>query len=138
MPLAPIPTTAADNAEIEKAAEVLWNFLRLKECVAWIGSGLSFPEYERWEKAVELLCDKCLTGAPYTIKLGPDGRPDPDGLLELSDRCKASNLTTYQETLAQLYGRRPSKIRPAYAHLSNYLFRCRITTNVDPTLESVA
>jgi SIR2-like protein len=117
------------DPRIEKAAEATWAFIKDRDCVAWMGSGLSTPcGYPSWETAVDELCKRCLTEEALPPK------PDAGTMLDLADKCRKVAPRQYLETLDELFGHPPQLNRNAYSYILGCPFTGFVTTNFDPLL----
>lgn len=100
-------------------------------CLAWVGSGLSIPEYPDWPKAINEICSACKV-PPLTERTD-----DPSILMTKAEDCKKANLNVYCDKLGELFGTLKGSIRRAYSFLINIPFAGYITTNFDPNFLSV-
>ncbi len=114
------------NEIIEKLARLI----HTRECIAWIGSGLSRQSgYKLWADAIEEICKSC------GIKFDKNQKKDPKYLLRIADNCKEINLNNYKMTLCKLFGDDKGMSRHAYSYLMKLPFKAYVTTNIDPLLK---
>lgn len=101
--------------------------------VAFLGSGLSLPEYLGWEDLVKTLCERC--GQPFEAADSEDRRARATRLMELADLALDRNQERYAGTLRECFPELPrSRSRVAYEYLSRLPFLAYVTTNLDPLL----
>jgi hypothetical protein len=122
-------TILVDN-ELEEIADKLWPLIENNNCIAWIGSGLSkIAGYTDWPNTIQKLCKEC------NIKcLELNEEKSVDCLINKAEECKQKNLQTYQETLANLFGRTVAPTRRAFNLIMRLPFKGYVTTNFDPLL----
>lgn len=116
------------HPEAQKVGDYVTNFLGEGDCIAWIGSGLSLPEYLSWDDAVAELCVKCLKD-PVRPSSG-----DAGNLMALAEECKKQNQTLYYQVLGELFGHVSRSTRSAYNYICSSRFIGFVTTNFDPLL----
>lgn len=123
------------NSPLDQVAIELWNTIKDRDCVAWVGSGLSkLPGsdvrtgYPDWPETVKEICRAC--GVP---PLSVDANL-PDKLIDKAEECKIANAQAYHSTLARIFGRPVTETRAAYPWLMAVPFRGYVTTNFDPLL----
>jgi SIR2-like protein len=126
------PTTDSLNSA-KLAAEIL-KAVSGRDCIAWIGSGLSRPVYDDWPSAISKLFKAC---GVKDLDGSLPGRKS-DQLIDKAEECKQANGGLYEATLADIYGRDEVKSRRAYMWLLKAPFKAYVTTNFDPLLSETA
>src|SRR5262245_58605428 len=107
-----------DTAPVE-IAQALWKLIDGKNCIAWIGSGLSrVAEYPDWPTLIDRLCASC--GVP---PLDPTERSTVGRLLDKATECKGTHPDAYRATLVGTFGHMPVRHRRAYELLMKLPFR---------------
>lgn len=93
-----------------------------RSCIAFVGAGLSTPEYPLWPQLVTTLCKEC--GVEY---------PDESTLSQLAELAKKKDPDRYVAHLRDVFQRKD----PQYRHV--YLVKCPfagfVTTNYDHFIE---
>ena len=120
--------------DYQRITQQIHPILTTRRCVAWVGSGLSaVAGYPGWPKLIRKLCETCSVSL-----LDRSDESSPDRLADKADECKEANLTLYQETLAEHFGKPPTATRIAYTSIMNLPFHGYVTTNYDPLLAYAA
>jgi SIR2-like domain len=123
----PSPTSVLTPAQI---VEELLGVVGKKDCIAWVGSGLSLVAYPGWRKLLGALCTACGV-ADFDPALGA---PTADDLINKAQECKAANQAAYKKTLSDIFGRKQIITRRAFYLLLGAPFKAYATTSFDPLL----
>lgn len=120
------------TSPLDQVATELWNIIKDRDCIAWVGSGLSkLPVqtgYPDWRETVQEICRACGVSPP------PVDANLPDKLIDKAEECKIADIQAYHSTLARIFGRPVAETRAAYQWLMAIPFRGYVTTNFDPLL----
>ncbi len=96
------------------------------DCVAFLGAGMSRPEYPDWQELIAALCLKC------GIKLLEDPQGKRYSAPKLAQMARDANKVEYFNTIKDLFAPRD----PTHRHylLANIPFDSYLTTNYDHLL----
>jgi len=120
---------------VDDSIKQVAGLLKSRQCLAWLGSGLSEPAgYPNWKDTLHILAERCFDGPGHL-----DGAIDSERYLEAAEECRAKSErdgdSRYHRTLAALFGQRVVTRRLAYELLIKLPFTGYITTNYDPLLQ---
>jgi hypothetical protein len=102
-----------------------------RQCVAFVGSGLSIDHYPSWSNLIGELCEAC--GLPDEA-IDARKTQDPDVLTHLADVAHDHDREAYHRTLDEIFGRGVTGTRAAYSLLMRLPFASYVTVNFDPLL----
>ena len=122
--------STTDTLTPTQLAAELFRAIKGRNCVAWVGAGLSRPVYDDWPSAVSKLCEAC--GVKHLAD--STSGTNSEILISKAEECRQANQGKYEETLAELYGRNEVRSRRAYNWLVKAPFKAYVTTNFDPLL----
>lgn len=103
-----------------------------KECVVFIGSGISRECYADWPTLINTLCNRC--GVPQQLTRDSSALD----LQVAADRARNANTSIYYNVLGEVFGQPINRANVLYPILLSLPFRSYITTNYDPTLSFFA
>ena len=99
-----------------------------KECVAFVGSGLSAGCYPSWLELVNSLCERC--GSSHRVN---DDSP-ADDFLDAAQYAKDCAEDEYYSFLGETFGRPADNASLTYDALMALPFASYLTVNLDPLL----
>lgn len=105
----------------------LSNLIRKRQCISFIGSGLSNGLYLDWNSLVDKLCSECGVN-------NNSSKNSVEMLMKRVDEARRKNPTTYYRVLSNEFGKTIVNTKIAYSLLIRSNFKCYITTNFDPLL----
>jgi SIR2-like domain len=106
----------------------LRDVIRSRNCVAFVGSGLSAGCYDRWHDLVNALCTRC------GCELRVDEDSPADSLLAAAQAAKDLDEPAYFRYLGEHFGRPVGSAPFLYDAILSLPFKCYLTVNFDPLL----
>ncbi len=112
----------------DRSIECKQLLLSEKQCVCFLGAGMSKPPGDDWKGLVQKIAQSA------GLEFNPDGQPD-DYLLTLIDDCIAKNIAACNDSLRESIPAAPLVLRSAGNYLLKFKLKAIFTTNFDPWLK---
>ena len=128
-----------DKGELQPLIRRFMSTVEVRDCIAWVGAGLSQPCYPLWGDLVRDLCEVCKVERITQQEKETTNPEDlPDLLMARAQACKHRDPDAYEEHLGRTFGELTTQTRLAYSFLMEVPFRAYVTTNFDPMLKHAA